>query len=110
MSKAKCIIFDCDGVLIDSEIVTNRVEAELKSELGFPITLDQQLKQFVGLGGNHPTMINEFSRLPENYRALAKDRIWASLKKNLRPTPHALNMISGLKHPYFIASNSILTN
>ena len=48
MKKPKCIIFDCDGVLIDSEILANRVEVEVKTELGFPISLEDQLKKFVG--------------------------------------------------------------
>jgi beta-phosphoglucomutase-like phosphatase (HAD superfamily) len=30
------IIFDCDGVLVDSEIITNRMDAEALTNLGYP--------------------------------------------------------------------------
>ena len=32
--KIELVIFDCDGVLIDSEILANRVAAEIKTEFG----------------------------------------------------------------------------
>ena len=42
------IIFDCDGVLVDSEGVSNRVMAQMLGELGLPLTLDQTIDRFVG--------------------------------------------------------------
>jgi phosphoglycolate phosphatase-like HAD superfamily hydrolase len=33
---ARSVIFDCDGVLVDTELVANRVLAELVSEIGVP--------------------------------------------------------------------------
>ena len=35
----KCIIFDCDGTLVDSEAITNQVIAEMASELGIDCLL-----------------------------------------------------------------------
>lgn len=32
-------MFDCDGVLVDSEILANKVEVEIRNQLGFPITM-----------------------------------------------------------------------
>ena len=34
----KCIIFDCDGTLVDSEAITNGVIAEMAGELGIAMT------------------------------------------------------------------------
>ncbi len=31
------VLFDCDGVLVDSEPITNRVLAEMLGELGWPL-------------------------------------------------------------------------
>ena len=35
------IVFDCDGVIIDSEIIAASVDAELLSEAGYAITADE---------------------------------------------------------------------
>lgn len=37
--KYKCIIFDCDGVLVDSEEITNRVLLEMAREIGLVIEM-----------------------------------------------------------------------
>lgn len=42
------IIFDCDGVLVDSEVVANRVLAALLSRHGYPVTAKECLTRFVG--------------------------------------------------------------
>lgn len=45
------IIFDFDGVLIESEYVGNVNIAKVLSDLGYPTTVEQSLDSFVGLGG-----------------------------------------------------------
>jgi HAD superfamily hydrolase (TIGR01509 family) len=42
------VIFDCDGVLVDSERLAVRVEAEVLGELGWPLTEDDVIERFVG--------------------------------------------------------------
>jgi beta-phosphoglucomutase-like phosphatase (HAD superfamily) len=42
------VIFDCDGVLVDSELITNRVFAAMINELGVPVTLEDRFEKFVG--------------------------------------------------------------
>ena len=42
------VIFDCDGVLVDSEPITNRVIAEMLNELGWPIGVEETMRIFVG--------------------------------------------------------------
>ena len=37
MSKPQLIIFDCDGVLVDSEKISNQVIAEEITKLGIPL-------------------------------------------------------------------------
>jgi len=63
MKIFETIIFDCDGVLINSEIIANRIEVEVKNELEFHISLNEQLIRFVGLGMSHPLVIAELQRL-----------------------------------------------
>jgi HAD superfamily hydrolase (TIGR01509 family) len=45
---AALVIFDCDGVLVDSEIITNRVFADMLGELGLGFTLEDVFDRFVG--------------------------------------------------------------
>ena len=42
------VIFDCDGVLVDSEPITNRVLAEMLGELGWKISVAETMRHFVG--------------------------------------------------------------
>ena len=48
MKKVKCIIFDCDGTLVDSEPLTNNVIAEMAGELGIQMTGDESTKLWGG--------------------------------------------------------------
>lgn len=42
------VLFDCDGVLVDSESITNRVLRDMLNEAGWPITTAECLQQFIG--------------------------------------------------------------
>lgn len=46
--KLPPLIFDCDGVLVDSEPIAGRVMVELLREHGYPITLEECFARFVG--------------------------------------------------------------
>ena len=47
--QPQLIIFDCDGVLVDSEIIAARVEAAMISEAGFAITPEEMMERYSGL-------------------------------------------------------------
>ncbi len=42
------VLFDCDGVLVDSEPITNRVLAEMLGELGWQLTVEESMRLFTG--------------------------------------------------------------
>jgi beta-phosphoglucomutase-like phosphatase (HAD superfamily) len=42
------VIFDCDGVLVDSERLCNQAMADLLAELGLHFSLEQTVEQFIG--------------------------------------------------------------
>lgn len=48
MSSAELVIFDCDGVLVDSEVVSNEVLADVVTELGWTMGLDEAIRLFKG--------------------------------------------------------------
>ncbi len=49
MSGFDLIIFDCDGVLVDSEIIAAQVESRLLTEAGYPISVEEMGERFAGL-------------------------------------------------------------
>ncbi|VWX57694.1 HAD family hydrolase [Burkholderiales bacterium 8X] len=44
----EAVLFDCDGVLVDSEPITNRVLAEMMTELGWPLGPEESMRIFTG--------------------------------------------------------------
>src|SRR5689334_6954355 len=49
------VLFDCDGVLVDSETITNGVLRDMLAELGWSLTLDECMRRFVGKSLKHET-------------------------------------------------------
>jgi HAD superfamily hydrolase (TIGR01509 family) len=49
MSGFELVIFDCDGVLVDSEIIAAQVESKLLTEAGYPISPEEMGERFAGL-------------------------------------------------------------
>ncbi len=78
MPAPDLVIFDCDGVLVDSEIVAARVEAEMLTKAGFPISAEEVAQRFAGLTFRDILMLVEkeanipfqVSLLDENRRVL----------------------------------------
>ncbi len=49
MPQPDLVIFDCDGVLVDSESIAARVEAEVLTAAGFEITAEELSERYAGL-------------------------------------------------------------
>ena len=47
--RPELVIFDCDGVLVDSEAIVIEIEADLLTQAGFPMTIDDCADHCVGL-------------------------------------------------------------
>jgi HAD superfamily hydrolase (TIGR01509 family) len=102
------IIFDCDGVLIDSEIISAEVNAEFLSEHGFAITAGEVNARFVGLTG--PQMLADVEAelgrsLPEAFLALADAEIDRRLAK-VQAIAGVHDLLDTLDAPRCICSNS----
>jgi len=44
----QAVIFDCDGVLVESEVITARIWVEMAAELGYPLEYGTALRAFKG--------------------------------------------------------------
>ena len=109
MSNLELVIFDCDGVLVDSEIIVNRIFAETLTEAGFAITYEEVSQKFVGLSfASCLEMIEQiFGRpVPTEWLALSKEREIAALKQELQATAGIADVLKELTLPKCVASNS----
>ncbi len=65
MMQPELVIFDCDGVLVDSEIIASRVEAELLTAAGFEISPEEISETYAGLTFKDILLrIEEKSKIP----------------------------------------------
>ena len=58
MTMNKLVVFDCDGVLVDSEIISNRIDAE-GLIFGYPITAEESMALFTCTGKNSVTQTDD---------------------------------------------------
>ena len=52
-SPESLVIFDCDGVLVDSEIISVEVDQKVLADLGWSISVDEIIDRFVGRSHAH---------------------------------------------------------
>jgi len=83
----RLLILDCDGVLVDSEPIAVRVDAEVLAHLGWPLTEAEIIERFVGR--SHESMVSEIEAhlgrpLPDDwedeFRHLYRDAFEAELQ------------------------------
>jgi len=103
------VIFDCDGVLVDSEVISATVLAEDLSDLGVAIDAEQAMRQF--LGWSFPTIAawvhREYSLLlSEDFEELYRARLLAAFERQLRPTPGVDRILPNLSVRTCVATSS----
>ena len=105
------VIFDCDGVLIDSEVIFGRVLGELLIADEFPITMDEAM--VFGLGKNRVTLAAaveaRFGRaLPDRFFETMRACVDLAFERELVPIPGIEGLLAALPAPRCVASNSHL--
>lgn len=103
------LIFDCDGVLIDSEILVCRITSEELTRLGYPIGVDEVIRRFAGRA--EPSMIAEVERdwgqpVPPAYYTRVRARIAQSYATELRAIPEVTETLAQIRSPICVASSS----
>ena len=103
------IIFDCDGVLVDSEIVSFEAEAEVFGEIGIPLTAQDLLGRFLGMSSASMFAVIEHERgitLPPDFAERAARRTLEAFDRRLKPIPGIAQLLAGLPDRKCVASSS----
>jgi HAD superfamily hydrolase (TIGR01509 family) len=102
------VIFDCDGVLVDSEPIANRVFAEQLGLHGLPMTVDEVVRRFIGRSRDTCiAMAGEMRGRPfhEGFAAEWDDALHAALEREVKPVAGIPEVLRALRIPYCVASN-----
>ena len=108
MSRYKCVIFDCDGVLVDSEPIGNRVLVDMANELGADIDMEYAYKNFKGhkmqsCADQIEALIPQ--TLPDNFIAEYRKRSFEAFQSEIQPVEGILDLVSSLTKPFCVASS-----
>ena len=110
MSKNRfgLVIFDCDGVLVDSELITNRIFARMLNELGLAISLEDMFERFVGR--SMPQCLEIITKLlgrpvPQQFVEEYHSRSAAALKAELKAVPDIETLLAAMRIPFCVASS-----
>jgi len=102
------VIFDCDGVLVDTETAANAVLSELLAEIGVPTTSEEAIATYMGRSWascveivtgklGHPPPAD----FGERYRTC----VAAAWKRDLRPVPGVVEALDAIAQPSCVASS-----
>ncbi|MER8969225.1 HAD-IA family hydrolase [Mesorhizobium sp. M0808] len=103
------VIFDCDGVLIDSETLASRIDAEELTRIGYPTSYSDVVLRFTGLSSaTMRKMIEEdWGRpLPSDFDTIVQSRIKESYRTELQAISGIDRLLHQLSLPRCVASSS----
>lgn len=106
---ADLIIFDCDGVLIDSEVISARMLIAELARLGVEIDLPYVSRHF--LGRSYPTVMATIRKdfgldLPPEFEDDYRARLLAAFERELVVMPHVAEVMDRLTLPFCVATSS----
>jgi beta-phosphoglucomutase-like phosphatase (HAD superfamily) len=108
-SRFELVIFDCDGVLVDSEPIINRAHAELLTTCGYPIAEHDLVERFCGM--SDPEMLAIIERelgraLPLSYTERVDVMIENGFCRSLAAIEGVAEALDALRLPICVASSS----
>ena len=105
------IIFDCDGVLVDSESIQNRLFYEMLVDISWTLGYDETVKTFIGRTMADCLEIAEQRRglaLPSDFEERLQSRTFAAFERELQPVPGVKEALNRIMAPICVASSGSL--
>jgi HAD superfamily hydrolase (TIGR01509 family) len=106
--KFDLIIFDCDGVLVDSEVIACRVDADTLTRHGYPITANQVFDRFLGRSMRQVNLEIEAElgrSLPDDFSTQRLEELYRSFAAELEAVPHIHATLDTIAQPVCVASS-----
>ncbi|MFB8443997.1 HAD family hydrolase [Streptomyces niveus] len=105
------VIFDNDGVLVDSEPLSNTILAGYLTELGHPTTYEDSLRDYMGAAVHRVhDLVRERTgqQLPDDFDDTLHRRVFAAFERELEPVAEVIEVLEKLRadgRPYCVASS-----
>ncbi len=103
------VIFDCDGVLIDSQIIQCQVDAAELTRVGYPITADELAQRFIGTATKEIQVHVEAvlgRTLPTDFETRRDRLVDEAYRRELKPIAGVENAMVAMGLPACVASNA----
>jgi HAD superfamily hydrolase (TIGR01509 family) len=102
------VIFDCDGVLIDSEPIANLVFSKMLATVGMRMSPEEVMRTFVGRSRDtciEMAGVIRGEKLPEGFGAKWDEALHEALEREVKPVDGIPELLHSLTIPYCVASN-----
>ncbi len=107
-AQVDLVIFDCDGVLVDGEVISCRAHAETLTRHGYPITADQVLERFLGVSDREARMMIETElglSLPGDFETQMKQAALQCYAEDLQTIPFIGEAVAAIGLKKCVASS-----
>ena len=106
MADFDLVIFDCDGVLVDSERLAVRTEAQILASLGWPLSEAEIIDRFVGRSAEHMQLeIERQIGRSIDWDAEFEPRYREVFERELVPVPGIVDALDKITTPVCLASS-----
>ena len=102
------VIFDCDGVIADSETLSNQMLCKALNSLGLALSLQETMDRFMGRSSQScvQQIEQEIGRaVPADFWSDLQHMTFAQFDKHLKPVVGVPDLLASLAHPYCLASS-----
>ncbi len=111
IGRPGAVIFDCDGVLVDSERLMNREFSAMLNEIGLPYSAEETTRTFMGRSMKSCMQIVEAQLgrpVPDDFLQVLDQRAYAVFERDLQPVAGVESVLDALDRattPYAVASS-----
>ncbi len=103
------VIFDCDGVLVDSELLSNQSDLDLLESLGIKLELEDYMRRYVGKSALDTMAGIEAQTgvtMPEDFLTRKQAHVLERFERGLEPIPGIASALEQLSYSRCVASSS----